>query len=232
MEQLALDIRLAAHAVFASYHPGPNALVLARLQQMAAGAGERIVWLWGGAGMGKTHLLQASVAAAHGQGRRTAYLPLGALQGTDPGVLAGLGTCELVALDDVGAVAGRPDWERALLHLYEGLVAGGCRLAAAGDAPPAQLGFGLGDLASRFTAGGVFRLESLAEADCLLALRRRAEWLGCMLPDETAQYLLTRADRRIGALCALLDRLDRAALAAQKRLTIPFVRSVLESANS
>lgn len=229
MRQLALDIRLAEHAVFASFHPGPNSLAVSALERMAAGDGASALWVWGAPGMGKSHLLQAGVAAAHERGQRTAYLPLATLSRIDPGVLDGLGACDLVALDDVGVVAGNVAWERALLRLYEALVPAGRRLLGAGEAPPARLGLALGDLASRLAAGGVFRLEPLAEADCLEALRRRAEWLGCALPEETGRYLLARVDRSVSALCTLLDRLDRAALVAQKRLTIPFVRSVLEA---
>ncbi len=61
------------------------------------------------------------------------------------------------------------------------------------------------------------------------ALQRRAQWRGFSLPDDTADYLLARVGRDTGSLFRLLDRLDRAALAAQRRLTIPFVRSVLEA---
>ena len=230
MKQLALDIRLAEHAVFDTYYPGANALVLDGLQRLVAGEGAAVMWLWGGAGSGKTHLLQASVAAAHARALRTAYLPLGELGALPPAVLDGFGGYDLVALDDLGAVAGQADWERALLGLYEQLVPAGCRLLVAGEAPPAQLGLGLPDLSSRLTAGGVFRLEQLSDADCLQALQRRAKWRGFSLPQDTGQYLLTRVDRNVAGLFHMLDRLDQAALAAQKRLTIPFVRSVLDSA--
>ncbi|HWU70913.1 MAG TPA: DnaA regulatory inactivator Hda, partial [Pseudoxanthomonas sp.] len=39
--------------------------------------------------------------------------------------------------------------------------------------------------------------------------------------------LLTRTDRDLGVLVGLLDRLDRASLAAQRRVTVPFLRQVL-----
>ena len=57
----------------------------------------------------------------------------------------------------------------------------------------------------------------------------RAQWRGLELPDETARYMLTRVDRRARALFDLLDKLDRQALAAQKKLTVPFVKSVLDA---
>lgn len=230
MRQLALDIRLADHAVFASYHPGRNALAVASLERVAAGAGPALVWLWGPGGSGRSHLLQACVAAAHQRGAAPAYLPLASPGGLAPGVLEGMDGLDLLALDDVECVAGQPSWESALFRVYEGLVARGGRLVAAARTPPAAAGFALADLASRFSAAAVFRLEPLDDDERVAALQRRAAWRGLVLPDDTARFLLTRVERDAASLFELLDRLDRAALAAQRRLTVPFVRSVLDAA--
>ena len=73
----------------------------------------------------------------------------------------------------------------------------------------------------------VFQVHSLDEAQRVSALQLRAGHRGLELPDETAAYLLRRTARDMGSLYDLLDRLDLAALRAQRRLTIPFVRDVL-----
>jgi DnaA family protein len=227
MRQLALDMRLADHAVFESFHAGPNGLAVASVERVAAGSGPALAWLWGAEGTGRSHLLQACVAAAHQRGAATAYLPMARLAGLAPGVLEGMERLDVVAIDDVERVARRADWEAALFRAYEGLTARGARLVAAAASPPAATGFRLPDLASRFSAAAVFRLESLGDADRVPALRRRAAWRGLELPDETARYLLARVGRDTAGLFELLDRLERAALAAQRRLTVPFVRSIL-----
>jgi DnaA family protein len=46
------------------------------------------------------------------------------------------------------------------------------------------------------------------------------------MPEAVAHYLLQRHARDLTALFGLLERLDRASLAAQRRLTVPFVREV------
>jgi DnaA family protein len=73
----------------------------------------------------------------------------------------------------------------------------------------------------------VHRLEPLAEADQAVALRHRAERRGLELPDETLGYLTRRAPRDFATLCRMLDALDTESLAAQRRLTVPFVRDWL-----
>lgn len=229
MRQLALDIRLADHAVFASFHPGPNALAVASLQDAAAGRGLPVIWLWGAPESGKSHLLQATVAVTHERGAATAYLPLAELREASAAVIDGLGTFDLVALDDAGSIAGDAGWERALFRLYEALMSRGGRLIVAAETPPGQARLALTDLTSRLASGAVFRLEPLSDAEFLGALQRRAAWRGFALPEETGRFLLARVERDTASLFRLLDRLDHAALAAQKRLTVPFVRSVIES---
>jgi DnaA family protein len=229
MHQLALDVRLADYAVFDSFYPGPNAIAVASLKDAAGGAGPPIVWIWAAPESGKSHLLQAGVTLAHARGSATAYLPLAGLHDRSPALLDGMAALDVLALDDVAAIAGDAGWEQALFRLYEQLVPRGGRLLMAAETPPASAGFALPDLTSRLAASAVFRLDKLSDAECLLALQRRAEWRGFALPNDTAQFLLARVERSTGSLFQLLDRLDRAALAAQKRLTVPFVKAVLEA---
>ncbi len=55
----------------------------------------------------------------------------------------------------------------------------------------------------------------------------RAKVRGFELPEEVARWLQRRYPRDMGTLYQLLDTLDSAALVAQRRLTLPFIRSVL-----
>jgi len=102
------------------------------------------------------------------------------------------------------------------------------RLYVASTAPPASLRFRLPDLRSRLLAAAVHQLHELDEAGRIEVLEQRARRRGFDLPRESATYLVHRMPRDLPTLCAVLDRLDEAALAAQRRLTVPFLRQVLE----
>jgi DnaA family protein len=229
MRQIPLDIRLADHAVFDAFFPGPNALALKSLRDLIERPGWSISWLWGTFGTGRSHLLQAAVSAFGSVGSRSAYLPLVLIQGLGPGAIDGFGDASLVAIDDVDRVAGDPEWERALFRLYESLQATNARLIVAASVPPGQAGFKLADLQSRLSSGAVFRLLPLTDEDSMRALQLRASLRGITIPDDTATYLLTRVERSLPALFDVLDQLDLAALAAKRPLTVPFVRAILES---
>jgi DnaA family protein len=232
MRQIPLDIRLSDSAVFEAFYPGANALALKSLRDLASRPAWALIWLWGTRSTGRSHLLQAVVAAASSGGERSAYLPLALIRRFGAGVLEGLDDVRLVAIDDVDLIAGDAGWEHALFGLFEALHASGARLVMAASAPPAQAGFGLADLRSRFSGGAVFRLHQLTDEDSIRALQLRARQRGVDFPEESARYLLTRVERSLPALFELLDRLDRAALAAQRPLTVPFLRKFLESGSA
>ena len=224
MSQLALPLQLADHAVFASFLDSGNEPLVATLTSLAEGRSGQGCWLWGSAATGKTHLLQAVCDRA---GDRSVYLPMNMLSAAGPGILEGLGDREIVCIDDVDRVAGSDEWELALFTLFNDLDAGNGQLVVSASAAPRESGFGLADLASRMSRLPVFHLRSLDEANLAAALQLRASHRGLELPDETAAYLLKRSRRDMASLYDLLDKLDLAALRAQRRLTIPFVRDVL-----
>jgi len=75
MRQIPLSVRLPDRAVFESFLAARNAQALEHLQRLAAGAAGAPSWLCGPPGSGKTHLLQATCAAAAGL-MRAGYVPL------------------------------------------------------------------------------------------------------------------------------------------------------------
>jgi DnaA family protein len=227
MRQLPLGVQLGISMRFETFAVGGNAEAVAALKGLAGGASSTPVWIYGPAGSGKSHLLQAACAAAGDAGRATAWLPLAQVQGEGPALLDGLERLDLVALDDLDAIAGSADWEFALFTLFNGLAEHRGRLAIAAAVAPAAVQIRLPDLASRLASCEVHRLEPLAESEQPAALRRRAERRGLELPDETLGYLTRRAPRDFATLCRMLDALDAESLAAQRRLTVPFVRDWL-----
>lgn len=227
MKQLPLAMRLRERAVFDSFVPGPNAATVEQLCALAAGASAGVYWLSGPPAVGKTHLLQATCAMARRAGTDTAYLPLSQLLALGPETLEGWHGVRVAAVDDVAAIAGRRDWEEAMFRLYRELEEHGAVLLAAAAAPPLLLKFSLPDLASRFAAATLLPLRVLDEGQQREALRLRAHARGLQLPEESALYLQRRFRRDLATLYELLDTIDEAALQAQRRLTVPFIRQVL-----
>lgn len=222
--QLALPIRLDDHAVFESFHAAGNESLVHHLEAAADGLNAG-AFVFGPVASGRTHLLQAACARAGSAG---VFLTAALLREAGVAMLDGLESRGLVALDDVDRLAGDEGLERGLFDLYNRCVDSGARLVVSAAAAPRELAIGLPDLASRLGQLPAFRIRELSDAERAKALALRAAHRGLELPDETAYYLLTRTSRDMASLYRLLDRLDQEALRAQRRLTVPFVREVLQ----
>ena len=196
------------------------------VRSQCEGVGESVVFVHGGDGSGKSHLLQA---ACHLAGESTLYLPLKELAVYPPEeVLAGVETLALVALDDLDAVLGQESWEHALFGFYNRAREWGCRLLVAARGAPRTLSVDLADLRSRLSWGVVYQLSPADDEQKQAILQFRAGRRGLALSDEVARFIVTRASRDLEQLLALLDQLDKASLARQRALSIPFVKQTLD----
>lgn len=234
--QLPLALRYPPDQRFETFVAAPEG-ALPLLRTMSSGtdgnraADEAIVrglYLTGGAGSGKTHLALAACAAAESAGRRSAYLPLTAAAGRLRDALASLHDNDLIALDGLDIVAGDRDDEIALFDFHNrAFDAGKAVLYTARKAPDA-LGLVLPDLRSRLSQCTRVVLTTLDDAGRREMLRLRAQRRGLVIEDAAIDWLLKRVDRDLASLAALLDTLDRASLAAQRRITVPFLRQTLQ----
>ncbi|MCB1787483.1 MAG: DnaA regulatory inactivator Hda [Chromatiaceae bacterium] len=232
IRQLPLALALRHAPDLRDFVAGPNQAILDALRRGLDGEREPLIYLFGASGSGRSHLLLGQCAAAQLRGLRCAYLPLAAREELATAMLDGLETLDLVAVDDVHAIAGDRPWEEALFALFNRCRDRGTRMLFSADRGPAALPLTLADLRSRLAWGltiGLQPLDDAARHALLLALAARR---ALQVPDEVARYLLERGPRHPGGLVELLTRLDHDSLAAQRRLTIPFVRDRLQVGQS
>lgn len=226
MSQLSLPLRLQDHAIFETFWDAGNEAAFSYLAELAAAPRGTGCWLWGAPTTGKSHLLQA-VCECAGKGAR--YLPLQELQLAGPAALEGMGHSAILCLDDLQAVAGQPAWEKALFRLLLEAADRSSTIVASAAATARETKFLRDDVGSRFAQLPSFQLVALGDNGLFSALKLRAKYRGLELPDETARFLLTRQRRDMASLYRLLDRLEGEATEAGRRLTIPFVKKVLDA---
>ena len=92
---------------------------------------------------------------------------------------------------------------------------------------PTKLNLTLPDLVSRLDWGVSFQTKALCDDDKVKALQMRAKLRGLTLSNEAGKFLISRLTRDIRSLIHALDRLDKASIAMQRKLTIPFIKSIL-----
>ena len=227
MRQMTLGVQLKERATFASFLTARNQELVAHLKHVAAATPAGSTWLAGPHAAGKSHLLQG-VCAALASGKRAAYLPLETLLPFGPETLEGAESLDLACYDDVQAIAGLDQWEERLFSLWQRAQERHSTLLFAARENPAHVDFRLQDLKSRLSSSAVFVVRELNDDEQLEALSLRANLRGLELPVETARYLQRRFPRDMRSLCEVLDTLDDASFVAQRRLTLPFIREVIE----
>ena len=225
--QLPLALRWPRRQRFEHFHPGGNAVALDAVRALATTTDAPWLYLNGPSGSGKSHLLMAACQAAGELGRRVQYLPLASLRDR-AAAIRGIAGGELLALDDLDAIGGDREAEHALFDLYNRSRAERGALLFAAEASPAQLAIELPDLRSRLGACVQFALKPLDDAERRGVLKTQAAARGIQLDESVLDWLFARYARDLGALLDLLDRLDQASLAAQRRITVPFLRELLK----
>jgi DnaA family protein len=225
--QLALGIELDVAATFDSFLAEGSAEAVAALRHVSEGLSSGPLWICGAPGVGKSHLLQAACRVKSERGGSAMYVPLSQSRQLDPGILEGCEAIDLLAIDDVDAVAGDARWESALFAAINAFLLSGAPLLLAAGVVPREVGFSLPDLSSRAGAHVVYRIAALSDTGLATLVAQRARERGLQLDASAAQYLLRRVPRDVRVLEEWLARLDRASLAAQKRVTVALVRALL-----
>ncbi len=177
---------------------------------------EAPVYLWGPAGSGKSHLLQAMAAQVRQGGRCAVDFEPGRSLPAD---------ATLAVIDDAHTL---DDTAQAdAFRWFVDAAAAGVQIIAAGRVPPVDLPL-REDLRTRLGWGPTFALQPLGDAQIRAVLRSAAAQRGIDLADEVLDYLLSRFTRDLRHLMQLLDHLDRYALSRSRNVTVPLIRQMLD----
>ncbi len=215
MSQLLLEITPGHQPTLDNFVAGHNLELLTALRHALSGSEERFFYLWGEAGSGKSHLLQAFIQASSAAHHSTAYA-----QGSVPPLAA------VVAMDDVEQLDNAAQIE--LFNLYNQLRDNSGILLVSGKSSPLHLKL-RDDLRTRLGWGLVYQVHSLNDEEKALALTQHAHVKGYALSQEVTQYLLRHGRRDLPSLIAVLDALDKHSLSLHRPPTVPLLKQIMQS---
>jgi len=213
---------------FENFVSGSNGAILKALKHLPEEPGAS-VFLSGGEGSGKTHLLNATCVETRERQGRAFYLALKRVPKDAIASLQGLEKLDLVCVDDLHVIAGDDTWEEALFHCFNRIREANGRLLVSSRERLSALQLGLPDLASRLAWGLRLQLVPLEDNDKLAVINIHSDALGLVLPEDVQQYLLKHHDRSLAALIHTVENLQQAALTHKRRITIPLAREVLKT---
>jgi DnaA family protein len=214
MTQLLLGIAPEWIPTLDNFVAGRNVELLAALRHaLAAIQGERGLYVWGEAGSGKSHLLQAAVECASALGQSAVYA-----SGEVPESAQVVAVDEVEQLDDAAQIA--------LFALYNRQRESGGMLLVSGTQAPAFLQL-RDDLRTRLGWGLVYQVHALNDDEKAQSLKQHAQARGFDLPNEVTTYLLRHGRRDLPALLATLDALDEHCLRLKRAASVPLLKDVM-----
>jgi DnaA-homolog protein len=227
-QQIPLQLKLKEQNTFSNFFGEKNLQLTQTLKQVCMlnfSTQEKYIYLWGSAQSGRTHLLQACCHQTNTHGEPCFYLA-GQPQ-LSPDILENLEHYKLICIDDVDKLLNHSHWEESLFHLFNKTKEQGTTLIISASCAPTQLTNQLADLKSRLCSGLIFKLNNLNDEDKIKTLQQRAQSRGLKLTTEASQFILHNMPRDLTTLFDTLDTLDKASLVHQRKLTIPFIKSII-----
>ena len=194
---------------------------------MLRGEGESQVGLWGAASSGKTHLLNASADYARRHGTALQIYDGAQLRHCAASEFDGFSECDVLAIDNLDAIAGDAEWEAFFYRVINRCRDGELRFLFAMSVRPDDLQTRLDDFRSRLQWGLMLQLPVSGDAEIREILRHRAGLLGIGLSDEVISYLMTHYARDLTAQMSILRQLDETSLSHQRKITIPLIKTAL-----
>lgn len=177
--------------------------------------------LFGPGGCGKSHLAQIWRARSRASLIGPEDLSVEAV----PDLLRPI---RAVVVDRAQEVAGDPQSERALFHLYNAAKEQNGHLLLLAREAPINWVLRLPDLRSRLLAAPAVGMAMPDDALLMAVLVKLFADRQIRVGQDVIEWLMTRTERSFANARVVVDRLDRAALAAKRAITVPFCRTVLD----
>ena len=213
---------------FTSFIEGENQDLIDFLHTMNKKKKNDCLYIWGSQGTGKTHLLQAVCKQADDMNSQVTYIPLKQYEEFDSEIFNGLGKLDLICVDDLEFISGNLEWQQRLTLLYNEIRDNNNSIIISSTSSPKNIKIELDDLKSRLVWGQVYKINPPNDELKIEILKRKASERSFELSKSVAEFLIHRTDRDLNSLIKILDVIDHSSLAAKRKVTIPFVKKLID----
>ena len=239
-QQMVVPFSSLDEASLDGFYASGNEALITQIRSLVLDKQDKsVIFFWGETGNGKTHLLKGCCDFARNQGRNHAYIAI-TPEWSEPSFLNELTPDTIVCLDDLHHLKDNPSGQDVIFDLYERFInyrnamqsdtspTGALIIAA--NCPPTEMSLELKDLESRISHGGIFAIQPLSDQAKHAALKLRAQQRGFELEDKAVTFIMNHYDRDTAALFELFEELDRISLSEHRKVTIPFIKRLIEHA--
>lgn len=213
-----------------------HAAALAVAEQMAVNYNP--LFIYGGVGLGKTHILHAigNQVVASGRTNRVLYLSseqfinelIGSIrQDRMTGFRDKYRNIDLLLIDDIQFIARKERTQEEFFHTFNTLYHERKQIVLTSDCPPKKIPTIAEQLRSRFEWGLIADIQAPDLETRIAILKKKAETLQMLLPDEVAIFIASQVKSNIRELEGCLSKLKAYASFGHHAVTIDLAKSVL-----
>lgn len=228
-EQYPLHFEFLANQTFTDFFAGENQPIIENLKQCVLGNGEQNIFLRGKSGQGKSHLLQACCHYAQQQHKQSFYFDLSRHSRHQPAILKGIDEYDVVCLDNIDAIVGDKNWELTLYDLMTWHYEKGHQLIISSSYLPNHMEVITTGLKEYLNWGLILQLKTLVDTNNINALIFKADSMGFEISPQVGRFLVIQHQTELHDLWPLLEKIDRASLAAKRKLTVPFLKQLFST---
>jgi chromosomal replication initiator protein len=240
----ALDFRLNPRYTFESFVVGPNnnfAHAAALAVSTSPAKAYNPLFLYGGVGLGKTHLMQAighSVATSAKAGK-VCYMTCEQftnefIQGIQNSTLTKFRKkyrqTDVLLIDDIHFLSGKERMQEEFFHTFNCLFDAHKQIVLSSDRPAAEIANLESRLVSRFEWGLVTELQPPALETRIAILKNKAAALEVKLPEQVIEFLATKIRTNIRRLEGALVRVASYTSLTGKEITLDSLETLLRDA--
>ncbi len=241
---LGADLKLNPRYTFDGFIVGPNnnfAHAAAMAVGQAPAKAYNPLFVYGGVGLGKTHLMQAigHYVASSGKHRKVCYITceqftndfIQAIQNsTMTKFRKRYRYVDVLLIDDIQFLGGKERMQEEFFHTFNSLFDAHKQIVLSSDRPAAEIANLESRLVSRFEWGLVTELQPPALETRIAILKKKAAMLDVQLPEKVLLFLAEKIHTNIRRLEGALVRVAGYASLSGKDISIDVVENLLRDA--
>ena len=228
MNQLILPYQKNIKHTFENYYSDSNKIIVETIKNIFSDDSNQI-YLWGSSKLGKSHILYASCNYFSDIKKKCVYLPLRDYKLFNADVLNGFENYDLICIDDIDIIYGKPDWEYSFFNLHNKILENSKKIIYTSSQSLTTEIISLKDLHSRLSMGLVFMINQsndIIKENILKKIIIENEY---NVSFDVCSYLLKYNQRKLSDLLEMLHKIGSYSLSTNKKVYVKTLSSFIDT---
>ena len=224
--QIPINFSFCNAKTLDNYISGENKHLIKALKEFAKNNHGQLIYLFGEKSTGKSHLCKAVFDIIEDTKILVNQHNFETLSDMD------LQNINYLILDDFEIILEKGNNEDTLFYYINEFIISKKSLLISSINSTEQITFTKKDLKSRLTSNLIFNIKEISDERKVEVLKNITEDIGWTIEEKVCQYIMYHYRRDLFFLCNVLKSIDENSLALKKKVTIPFVKSIIERFHS